>query len=86
MHGTLDVSPARVNRQLYADFDPIEAPAFTAKTDLLAEIDAYCRAKDPRVVQVVGHSGRRAPRARPSCAPTAPGSTITARWCGSTCR
>ncbi|HCK84340.1 MAG TPA: metalloprotease TldD, partial [Hyphomonadaceae bacterium] len=39
----LDASPARPNRQLYADFDPIEAPAFTAKTDLLAEIDAYCR-------------------------------------------
>ena len=50
--GALDVSPARVNRQLYADFDPIEAPAFTDKTNLLAEIDAYCRAKDPRVVQV----------------------------------
>ena len=50
--GALDVSPARVNRQLYADFDPIEAPSFTDKTNLLAEIDAYCRAKDPRVVQV----------------------------------
>ncbi len=50
--GTLDVSPAKVNRQLYANYDPIEAPSFTAKTDLLAEIDAYCRAKDPRVVQV----------------------------------
>ncbi len=50
--GTLDASPPRTNRQLYTDFDPIEAPAFTAKTDLLAEIDAYCRAKDPRVVQV----------------------------------
>lgn len=48
----LDASPGRPNRQLYADFDPIEAPAFTAKTDLLAEIDAYCRARDPRVVQV----------------------------------
>jgi TldD protein len=50
--GALDVSPAKVNRRLYADFDPIEAPAFTDKTNLLAEIDAYCRAKDPRVVQV----------------------------------
>jgi TldD protein len=50
--GALDVSPARVNRQLYADFDPIESPAFTDKTALLEEIDAYCRAKDPRVVQV----------------------------------
>src|SRR6185295_8324811 len=25
--GTLDTSPARVNRQLYRDFDPIEAPS-----------------------------------------------------------
>jgi TldD protein len=50
--GVLDLSPPKVNRQLYADFDPIESPAFTDKTSLLAEIDAYCRAKDPRVVQV----------------------------------
>jgi TldD protein len=50
--GTLDVGPTRVNRRLYADIDPIEAPAFTDKTALLAEIDAYCRARDPRVVQV----------------------------------
>ncbi len=50
--GALNASPARVNRQLYRDFDPIETPGFTDKTDLLAEIDAYCRAKDPRVVQV----------------------------------
>jgi TldD protein len=50
--GALDVGPRRVNRQLYADFDPIETPAFTDKTSLLAEIDAYCRARDPRVVQV----------------------------------
>ena len=50
--GVLAAGPARVNRQLYRDFDPIEAPGFTAKTDLLAEIDAYCRARDPRVVQV----------------------------------
>ncbi len=50
--GMLDAGPTRVNRQLYADFDPVEAPAFSAKTDLLAEIDAYCRAKDERVVQV----------------------------------
>jgi TldD protein len=50
--GQLDVSPIRVNRQLYADIDPIAAPGFTDKTDLLAEIDAYCRAMDPRVAQV----------------------------------
>jgi TldD protein len=50
--GALDASPARVNRRLYADIDPIEAPLFTDKTALLAEIDAYARARDPRVVQV----------------------------------
>jgi TldD protein len=50
--GVLDVSPAKVNRRFYADFDPIESPSFTEKTGLLAEIDAYCRAKDPQVVQV----------------------------------
>jgi TldD protein len=50
--GSIDASPPRVNRQLFADFDPVEAPLFTDKTALLAEIDAYCRAKNPRVVQV----------------------------------
>jgi TldD protein len=50
--GQLDVSPARTNRRLYADIDPLDAPGFTDKTELLAEIDAYVRAKDPSVVQV----------------------------------
>ncbi|MGE3302605.1 MAG: metalloprotease TldD [Hyphomonadaceae bacterium] len=49
---TLDANPARTNRKLYRDVDPLAAPGFTDKTDLLAEIDAYVRAKDPRVVQV----------------------------------
>jgi TldD protein len=48
----LSAAPTRVNRRLYADIDPLTAPDFTDKTDLLAEIDAYCRTKDPRVVQV----------------------------------
>jgi len=50
--GTLAASPAPTNRKLYAPIDPTEAPDFTVKTDLLAEIDAWVRAKDPRVVQV----------------------------------
>ncbi len=50
--GKLDVSPTRVNRALYADVDPLDAPFFTDKTALLAEIDAYVRARDPSVVQV----------------------------------
>ncbi|MBI1252430.1 MAG: metalloprotease TldD [Alphaproteobacteria bacterium] len=49
---SLDAAPARTNRRLYADIDPIAAPAFTDKTALLEEIDAYVRASDPRVVQV----------------------------------
>jgi TldD protein len=50
--GKLDTSPTPTNRRLYAPIDPTEAPSFTAKTNLLAQIDAWVRAKDPRVVQV----------------------------------
>ncbi|MGE0045529.1 MAG: metallopeptidase TldD-related protein, partial [Hyphomonadaceae bacterium] len=50
--GVLEAAPKRTNRALYRDIDPLDAPAFTDKTGLLAEIDAYVRAKDPRVVQV----------------------------------
>lgn len=50
--GTLAEGPRPVNRQLYAPVDPTDAPEFEVKTALLAEIDAYARAKDPRVVQV----------------------------------
>ncbi len=50
--GTLAESPRPVNRQLYQPIDPTDSPDFQAKTKLLAEIDAYARAKDPRVVQV----------------------------------
>ena len=50
--GTLAESPRPINRRLYAPVDPTEAPDFSAKTSLLSEIDAYVRAKDPRVVQV----------------------------------
>ncbi len=50
--GVMAASPDRTNRRLYEDVDPLGAPGFTAKTDLLQEIDAYVRARDPRVVQV----------------------------------
>src|SRR5688572_27648755 len=50
--GTLAVGPTPVNRRLYADVDPTASPDFVTKTGLLAEIDAWCRARDPRVVQV----------------------------------
>jgi TldD protein len=50
--GSLSLSPTPTNRRLYAPIDPTDSPGFTVKTDLLAEIDAWVRAKDPRVVQV----------------------------------
>jgi len=50
--GTLADGPTPTNRRLYAQIDPTETPDFGAKTNLLAEIDAWTRAKDPRVVQV----------------------------------
>jgi TldD protein len=50
--GSIADGPTPTNRRLYAQIDPTEAPDFGAKTNLLAEIDAWARAKDPRVVQV----------------------------------
>ncbi|MBL8836704.1 MAG: metalloprotease TldD, partial [Alphaproteobacteria bacterium] len=51
--GSFADSPARTNRHLYADLNPLGMMAFPEKVKLLAEIDAYARAKDPRVRQVM---------------------------------
>ena len=51
-HGTLSSPPRGTNRTLYTATSPLEAPDFDAKVKLLAEIDTYARAKDPRVRQV----------------------------------
>lgn len=45
-------SPARTNTRLYPDIDPVSNPDFAPKVALLQLIDAYVRAKDPRIVQV----------------------------------
>jgi TldD protein len=45
-------APARTNVRLYTDENPLGAPSFETKVRLLEEIDAYARAKDPRVRQV----------------------------------
>lgn len=45
-------SPKRTNISLYPDIDPTDNPEFGPKVELLQAIDAYCRAKDPHVVQV----------------------------------
>jgi TldD protein len=50
--GTVADAPARTNRRLYTDDNPLAAPGFDAKIKLLQEIDAYARAKDERVRQV----------------------------------
>ena len=50
--GTVADAPARTNRRLYTDDNPLAAPGFDAKVKLLQEIDAYARAKDDRVRQV----------------------------------
>ncbi|MEM9169551.1 MAG: metalloprotease TldD [Pseudomonadota bacterium] len=44
--------PARTNARLYPDESPLAEVDFAAKTALLEEINAYARAKDPRVRQV----------------------------------
>jgi len=50
--GTPTASPRRTNISLYPDIDPVASPGFGVKVDLLQEIDAFCRALDPQVVQV----------------------------------
>ncbi len=51
--GTLDVAPRATNTRLYSDLNPLAAMEFSAKTGMLMAIDAYARARDPRVKQVM---------------------------------
>ena len=55
--GTLADSPQGTNQQLYTDANPLPAIPFDVKVGVLAEIDAYARAKDPRVKQVTASLG-----------------------------
>jgi len=50
--GTYAEAPPRTNVRLYGDDNPLAAPSFATKVKLLEEIDAFARAKDPRVRQV----------------------------------
>jgi TldD protein len=50
--GQYAAPPARTNAKLYVEDSPLGSPAFEAKARLLEAIDAYARAKDPRVRQV----------------------------------
>src|SRR5690242_20382157 len=51
--GVFAAPPPGTNRNLYTDVNPLAQVEFTQKTKLLQEIDAYARAKDPRVRQVM---------------------------------
>jgi TldD protein len=50
--GVMAAGPAGTNRQLYSDANPLSLVPFEAKVKLLEAIDAYARAKDPRIRQV----------------------------------
>src|SRR5438067_11235342 len=50
--GTYAAAPGRSNVHLYGEDNPLAGPAFETKVRLLETIDAYARAKDPRVRQV----------------------------------
>ncbi len=50
--GVAAEGPRATNAKFYGEDDPLAAPAFSDKVALLQEIDAFARARDPRVVQV----------------------------------
>jgi TldD protein len=50
--GTMAEGPVGTNRLLYSDANPLQGITTEAKIKVLTEIDAYARAKDPRVRQV----------------------------------
>ena len=45
--------PRATNAKLYGEDDPLAQPGFSEKVELLKEIDAFARGRDPRVVQVM---------------------------------
>jgi TldD protein len=51
--GVIAEPPRATNARLYSDANPLTLMDFSARTGLLAEIDAYARGKDPRVKQVM---------------------------------
>lgn len=76
--GTLALAPSGTNRKLYDDLNPLPGKSFEDKIRLLQDIDAYVRAKDPRVhqvsvslgaewqaVQIIGADGWRTADIRP---------------------
>ncbi len=57
-HSGVSAEPPRAtNARLYSDANPLAGLGFSARTELLGEIDAYARGKDPRVSQVMASLG-----------------------------
>jgi TldD protein len=50
--GKYAAAPSGTNLKLYSDENPLNGPGFEEKVKLLQELDAYLRAKDPKVEQV----------------------------------
>jgi TldD protein len=55
--GSYADAPARSNRKLYSEDNPLAAPGFESKVKLLEAINAHARAKDSRVRQVSASLG-----------------------------
>jgi len=51
--GVAAEGPRATNKKLYGDDDPLASPGFSEKVELLREIDAFARGRDPRVAQVM---------------------------------
>ncbi|HEY9217485.1 MAG TPA: metalloprotease TldD [Phenylobacterium sp.] len=51
--GVAAEGPRATNAKLYGEDNPLASPGFSDKVSLLQEIDAWARARDPRVVQVM---------------------------------
>ncbi|MDE2487143.1 MAG: metalloprotease TldD, partial [Alphaproteobacteria bacterium] len=51
--GVAAEGPRATNARLYGEDDPLASPGFSDKVALLQEIDAWARARDPRIVQVM---------------------------------
>jgi TldD protein len=51
--GEVTAAPRATNQRLYSGDNPLRSTEFAVRAALLSEIDAYARAKDPRVTQVM---------------------------------
>ena len=52
-HSLTAAGPAMASKPLYAGLNPLAEAPFAARAELLQQIDAFARAADPRVVQVM---------------------------------